>query len=54
MCIKFGANISFRSRVIAILEKVAPFLLNVLVKTQVCLIIIDIHSPDNFSALVWF
>lgn len=47
-------------KVIAILGKVAPPLSNVLPsfcesesKIQGFLIIIDIHTPENFPALVW-
>ncbi len=55
---EFGEDISFRSG--AILVNVVPPLTDVLAslydsesKLQIFLIIIDIHCPENISALVW-
>ncbi len=58
MWTEFGEDISFRSG--AILVNVVPPLTDVLaslynseLKLQFFLIIIDIHCPENISALVW-
>ncbi len=58
MWTEFGEDISFRSG--AILVNVVPPLTDVLaslydrwVETSFFLIIIDIHCPENISALVW-
>ncbi len=60
MCPEFGEDISFRSRVIA-LSEMAPPLSNLFtplckreLKFQLFSIIIDIHLPENISAVVWF
>ncbi len=61
MCLEFGEDISFRSSSYSYLSKLAPPLSNVYtplceheLKFQLFLIIIDIHLPENISAVVWF
>ncbi len=62
MCPEFGEDISFRSRVIAVLSEIgpasfkpfyAPFA-NVSWNFNFFSIIIDNHLPENISAVVWF
>ncbi len=55
MCTKFGEDTSFRSGVIAILVKLAPPFMDILVplcEISTFLIIIDINCPENI--LQWF